>query len=200
MKTNLGKTKRYHHGVLREALLDAVDVLVRSRGVGAVTLRECARMAGVSHAAPLHHFRDHQALLSAYVEREWAVLAERMRRRREESSTDPVSALMALGMVYIESGINNPGLFTLLFRADLRAHSDAPGFPQGATAAREELVSAVQACTGGSPQDPVLTELAWSVVHGFVELQSLIRAGEWRDKAIALLDSLRPIYSKRTIG
>jgi AcrR family transcriptional regulator len=153
-------------------------------------------MVGVSHAAPLHHFRDHQALLAAYVEQEWAALASRMRSRRAETSSDPIAALLAVGLVYIESGMRNPGLFGLLFRPDLRPDPDSPAFLQGAKAAHDELVTAVRECTGGSPQDPVLTELAWSVVHGFVELQWLLGVQEWEAKAVAVLETLRPVFMK----
>src|ERR1700722_4490747 len=124
--------KRYHHGELRQALLDAVDELVRTKGASAVTLRECARLAGVTHAAPLHHFRDHHALLSAYVAQQWIQVAERMERRRADAGTDTFAALRAVGMDYIGSGIRDSGLFGLLPRPDLRPPPGSEGFEKGA--------------------------------------------------------------------
>jgi AcrR family transcriptional regulator len=55
----------YHHGALREALVEAAEALIREQGLEAFTLRECARRAGVSHAAPAHHFGDARGLLTA---------------------------------------------------------------------------------------------------------------------------------------
>jgi len=186
--------KKYHHGELRRALLDAVDELVRTKGASAVTLRECARLAGVSHAAPLHHFKDHHALLSAYVAEQWIAVAELMRTRREEAGEDPFAALRAVGMAYIESGMRTPGLFGLLLRPDLCPPLGSEGFERGAKPAHEQLVGAVAACTGGSEQDAGLAELAWSAVHGFVELQLLMGVKDWEPKAQAMLERLGAVF------
>jgi AcrR family transcriptional regulator len=187
--------KKYHHGELRQALLKAVDEVVRTKGADAVTLRECARLAGVSHAAPLHHFKDHHALMAAYVAQQWVAVAERMRVRRMAAEGDPFAALTAVGMAYIESGMRTPGLFGMLLRPDLCPRPGAEGFEEGAKAAHEELVSAVARCTGGTPGDEALVELAWSAVHGFVELQLLMGAAEWEAKARVMLERLRPVFT-----
>jgi AcrR family transcriptional regulator len=179
--------KKYHHGELRQTLLDAVDQILRTKGPEAVTLRECARMAGVSHAAPLHHFQDRQALLSAYVAQQWIVVAERMRTRRAAAGSDAFDELTAIGMAYIECGMRTPGLFGLLLRPELRA-------PEGAQA-YDQLVGAVRRCTGGGEQDAPLAELCWSVVHGFVELQLLLGVTQWEEKAAAMLERLRPVFA-----
>jgi AcrR family transcriptional regulator len=186
--------KKYHHGELKQALLDAVGELVRTKGADRVTLRECARLAGVSHAAPLHHFRDHHALLSAYVAQQWIQVAERMERHRAGAGTDTFAVLRAVGMAYIESGMRTPGLFGLLLRPDLCPPPGSEGFEKGAKPAHEELVRAVKACTGGSQHDDALVELAWSAVHGFVELQLLMGVKDWEPKATAMIDRLGPLF------
>jgi AcrR family transcriptional regulator len=189
--------KPYHHGELRQALLDAVDQLVRTKGPDAVTLRECARLAGVSHAAPLHHFKDHHALLSAYVAQQWIGVAERMRTRRAAAGDDSFDTLTAVGMAYIESGMRTPGLFGLLLRPDLCPPPGSEAFELGAKPAYAELIGAIKRCTGDSDEDAALAELAWSVVHGFVELQLLLGTVDWETKAAAMLDSMRPIFRAR---
>jgi AcrR family transcriptional regulator len=175
--------------------LDAVDKLVRTKGAGAVTLRECARLAGVSHAAPLHHFKDHHGLMAAYVAQQWIAVAERMRVRRVAAEADPFAALTAVGLAYIESGMRTPGLFGLLLRPDLCPRPGTEGFELGAKAAHEELVNAVARCTGGKPEDEALVELAWSAVHGFVELQLLLGIAEWEQKARVMVERLRPVFT-----
>jgi AcrR family transcriptional regulator len=182
----------YHHGELRQALLDAVDQLVRTKGSDAVTLRECARLAGVSHAAPLHHFKDHHALLSAYVAQQWIRVAELMRARREAAGDDPFAVLKAIGMAYIECGMRTPGLFGLLLRPDLCPRPGSDGFEDGAKAAHDELVHAVARCAG--KEDDGLVELAWSAVHGFVELQLLAGVTQWEEKAAAMIERMRPVF------
>ena len=189
--------KRYHHGELRQALLDAVDKLVRTKGSDAVTLRECARIAGVSHAAPLHHFKDHHALLSAYVGQQWIRVAERMRARRAAAGDDPFDALTAVGMAYIESGMRTPGLFGLLLRPDLCPAPGSEAFEAGAKPAYNELIGAIRHCTGGSDEDAALAELAWSAVHGFVELHLLLGTIDWEAKAAAMINTMRPIFRAR---
>jgi len=186
--------KKYHHGELRQALLDAVDELIRTKGADKVTLRECARLAGVSHAAPLHHFKDHHALLTAYVAQQWIQVAERMEKRRTNAGADAFAVLRAVGMAYIESGMLTPGLFGLLLRPDLCPPPESEGFEKGAKPAHEELVRAVKSCTGGSEHDEALVELAWSAVHGFVELQLLMGVKDWEAKAGAMIDRLRPVF------
>jgi AcrR family transcriptional regulator len=190
--------KQYHHGDLRQALLDAVDRLVRTKGADAVTLRECARLAGVSHAAPLHHFRDHHALLSAYVAQQWIAVAHRMKKQRAEAGPDPFDELRAVGLAYIESGMRTPGLFALLLRPDLCPPPGSEAFEQGAKPAYEQLISAVKRCTGGSEDDKILAELAWSTVHGFVELQLLMGSLDWEKKAVAVIDRLGPVFTSCT--
>ena len=192
------KKKRYHHGELRKALLDAVDRLVRTKGGDAVTLRECARLAGVSHAAPLHHFRDHHTLLSAYVAQQWIEVADRMEKRRTAAGPDPFGGLRAIGMAYIESGMRTPGLFGLLLRPDLCPPAGSEAFEKGAKPAYEQLISAVKLCTGGSADDQILAELAWSTVHGFVELQLLLGTVDWEAKAASVLNRLRPVFTSYT--
>lgn len=184
--------KQYHHGELRQALLEAVDELVRTKGADAVTLRACARMAGVSHAAPLHHFKDHHALLSAYVAWKWIGVAQLMRARREAAGDDPFAVLTAIGMAYIESGMSTPGLFSLLLRPDLCPRPGLEGFKDGSGRAHDELVQAVARCAG--KHDEGLVELAWSSVHGFVELQLLGGVTQWEEKAAAMIERMRPIF------
>lgn len=186
--------KKYHHGELRHALLDAVGELIRTKGADMVTIRECARLAGVSHAAPLHHFKDHHGLLRAYVAQQWIAVAELMRTQREAAGADPYARLRAVGMAYIESGMRTPGLFGLLLRPDLCPPPESEGFELGAKPAYEQLIGAVTECTGGGDQDASLAELAWSAVHGFVELQLLMGVKEWEPKAMVMLDRLGAVF------
>jgi hypothetical protein len=121
-----------------------------------------------------------------------------MQKRRASAGSDPFEALCAVGMAYIESGMQTPGLFGLLLRPDLCPPAGSEAFEKGAKPAYEQLIGAVKLCTGGSEDDPILAELAWSTVHGFVELQLLLGTVDWEAKAVLVLNRLRPVFTSYT--
>ena len=87
----------YHHGALREALLAAAESLLLEQGVDAFTLRACARRAGVSHAAPAHHFGDARGLLTAFATVGFARMAALMQRYHDSAPADALQRLEAVG-------------------------------------------------------------------------------------------------------
>jgi hypothetical protein len=126
-----------------------------------------------------------------------------MQKSRAAAGPDPFDELRAVGIAYIESGMRTPGLFGLLLRPDLCAPPGSEAFEKGAKPAYEQLIGAVKLCTGGSEDDPILAELAWSTVHGFVELQLLLgtrdlEANDWEAKAVLVLNRLRPVFTSYT--
>ncbi|WP_369274616.1 TetR/AcrR family transcriptional regulator [Streptomyces sp. R11] len=108
---------------LRARLVDVGVELVTREGVQALTLREIARRAGVSHGAPRRYFPTHLELLSAIARRGFGELAERAAAAEAAASSDvPAPAreqLTALGRVYLEFALGNPGMYELMFRHDL---------------------------------------------------------------------------------
>jgi len=118
-----------------------------------------------------------------------------MAARRAAAGPEPFDELTAVGMAYIESGMKTPGLFPLLLRPDLRPAEGSEASERGAKPAYAQLIGAIRRCTGGTEQDATLAELAWSVVHGFVELQLLLGIVQWEEKAAAVLERLRPVFT-----
>ncbi|MFI1168746.1 TetR/AcrR family transcriptional regulator [Streptomyces sp. NPDC020801] len=108
---------------LRERLVDVGVELVAEEGAQALTLREIARRAGVSHGAPRRYFPTHLELLSAIARRGFAELAERAARvtgpTGEGHATGPRAQLTALGRVYLDFALGNRGMYELMFRHDL---------------------------------------------------------------------------------
>ena len=159
-----GATDTYHHGNLRAACVEAGVRLVEEEGPDAVTIRGVARIAGVSHTAPLHHFRDRSELLDAVADRGFDLLLERL-----DASLTPAAgatpALRAYGMAYVDHAVAHAGLFALMFRPDTPL--------QGEAAYRRliDLTRAAQAAGEVPGDDPdALCLLLWATVHGLAGL------------------------------
>ncbi|MFF4799548.1 TetR/AcrR family transcriptional regulator [Streptomyces sp. NPDC001351] len=104
---------------LRDRLVDVGVDLVASEGAQALTLREIARRAGVSHGAPRRYFPTHLELLSAIARRGFAELAERATAATGDGTAAPREQLTALGRVYLEFAVDSRGMYELMFRHDL---------------------------------------------------------------------------------
>ncbi|MDQ3788258.1 MAG: TetR/AcrR family transcriptional regulator, partial [Actinomycetota bacterium] len=123
----------YHHGALRDALLQATLDLIKTEGIGAVSLRQVARTAGVSPGAPYHHFPDRAALLTALADEGFTNLATALRTTQAEAES-PAEALPAMIEAYVHFAHDNPAHFQLMFRPELtQSHKS----PQGKEAADE---------------------------------------------------------------
>lgn len=163
----------YHHGALREALLVAAEALLSEQGVEGFTLRECARRAGVSHAAPAHHFGDVRGLLTAVATDGFVRLAALMHKRREAADDDPRAKLVALGQAYIDFALRHPALFQLMFSQGRLDPDDAPlqaAWQQTIHMLSAALLDVTQARGLSLEELPVRMLLAWSAVHGFATL------------------------------
>jgi AcrR family transcriptional regulator len=177
MKTqNLPTDHRtYHHGNLSLALLDAAEDELNDFGIEGFSLRGVAKRAGVSHAAPAHHFSDANGLLTALAARGFEHFIKRQRDFRLRAPTDARAQLAASGVGYVVFALEKPALFRLMFSSD-RPDFDDPGLQSVAESAFEELVEHVRAVTqdGGSPKKDstmmIDVAAAWAVAHGLADL------------------------------
>lgn len=186
-------SRPYHHGRLRDALVDAGVELARAGGPEAVVLRSATRAAGVSHNAAYRHFADRDALLRAVCERCMSRLALLMEERvdavgAQDGHGDPVATawlrLDALGRAYVEFATSEPGWFRTAFSVPRTTDMFAPGEgvgasglgPYGLLGARLDELAEV----GAIPPErrPRAEYAAWSAVHG---LSSLFNDGPLRD-------------------
>ena len=169
----MSKRTAYHHGDLRRALLEASLALIDEAGIGALSLREAARKAGVSHNAPYHHFKDRGSLLAALAEEGFAELAAEMTAARA-AAPDARTRLEACGQAYVRFALKSPARFKLMFRPELAAPSAEGAVARASTPALDTLTAAIveaQAAGLAPPGDPrplVLT--CWSAVHGLASL------------------------------
>jgi AcrR family transcriptional regulator len=167
--------KAYHHGDLRRALLDASVALIAERGVEALSLREAARAAGVSPAAPYHHFASKSELLGAIAARGFEGLgaAQTAAVAALPDPEQPMARLAALGHAYVGFALAHPTEFRLMFRPSLVAAADLPAGCDP-TAGFHQLLDAVgrvaRTLPPGLLDERALTLAAWSLVHGAAEL------------------------------
>src|SRR5437667_2422178 len=110
----MGKKRPYHHGNLRQALIDAALELIEERGVSALTLREVARRVGVTHAAPQRQFADLAALVAAVAEQGFRGLPAHVAAVRGSART-PAQRLRALGVAYVEYALAHPAHLRVIF-------------------------------------------------------------------------------------
>ena len=161
----------YHHGDLARALLKATDAIIEEEGLEAFTLRSCARRAGVSHAAPAHHFKDRAGLLSAYAASIFRDLTLSVQARIAEAGDDKYARLRATGLAYVTFALQRPGAFRLVFRCEALA-KDCPDMKAASEECFRVLFGVVEALLPEADKHKVLlhTTMAWSVVHGFATL------------------------------
>jgi AcrR family transcriptional regulator len=185
MGSGLERTDAYHHGNLRRALLDAAMDLIRERGIDGFTLREVARRAGVSHAAPYHHFADRAALVTALVVESFERFAEAFREAVAGAEGTHLDRIDALGRAYVRFAFDDPARFTLMWRPELRTASDDSPVADAGLASYQVLTDEVEAGRqAGEIREGDLALLslsAWSVVHG---LAMLIVDGPLREQVL----------------
>jgi AcrR family transcriptional regulator len=160
----------YHHGDLQEALIAAAEEILASEGIEGFTLREAARRAGVSPAAPAHHFGNAAGLLVAVGLRGYAELTEEL-RKAGAAAPSPLERLVAQGVAYVRFALKHPGRFELMF-SNKRALAGDNRLKGAGHAAYDEMERALAALMGpGAEADIRLAAIAaWSLVHGFAKL------------------------------
>ena len=150
----------YHHGDLRAVILSEAARLVAARGADGVSLRELARTAGVSHAAPAHHFADRRGLFTALAAQGFRLLADALIEARGDFT--------AAALAYVRFAIEHPGHYQVMFNKTLLDPADAELAAAEAAAAAELSRGVATLRDPHARADPTGARLAaWSLVHGF---------------------------------
>jgi len=165
----------YHHGDLHDALLKAAETVLERDGLGGLTLRAVAREAGVSHAAPTHHFGDLTGLVS-----ELAAIGFRQFNVAMAAAgaidAPPLFKAMARAKAHVAYAQARPGMYGLMFRTE-RLDMKRPSLHEAASASFAGLAGAIGISRGEQISDESLSleqaaaiARAWSLVHGFTML------------------------------
>jgi AcrR family transcriptional regulator len=191
------RARSYHHGNLKKQLVAAAEQILSEKGVEGFTLREAARRAGVSPAAPAHHFKDATGLLTEVATLGFAELAHMLGDADGKAAPDPRARLAAQGRAYVAFALKYPARFQLMFRS-ARLNPARGNFAVVADRAFMLLADAVRDLTQ-IPRGAELTPDAhgkvlalWSVVHGFAHLV----LGGQMDRAAAQLGGRKAIMAR----
>lgn len=187
---------------LRHQILDAADTLLRTEGVGALSMREVARRAGVSHQAPYHHFADREAILAELVIDGFRLLADRLRRANDGADGHGAHRMLRdCSGAYVGYALDHPGRFGILFRSELCDRARFPAVVEAGERAYAQLQRMVRTVYGAD--DDTLATLHWSQVHGLAVLlvegmlaHKLVTLKSRRAHADAVLDRVARIAAE----
>ena len=160
----------YHHGRLKDALIEAARALVSQRGLAGFTLAEAAKLVGVTGAAPYRHFSDRDALMEELARRGFEAFGDRLRGAWRDGRPDPQQALRRMGGAYLAFVRAEPGLYAAMFGA---VHvAGAPNVDGVAARAFDILTEASAAVLprGAAPDAQALALQLWSLSHGVATL------------------------------
>jgi AcrR family transcriptional regulator len=195
-ESQAAEARPYHHGDLRRALIDAASRLLEAEGPSALSLRAVAREAGVSPAAPYHHFKDKGELLEAVAQEGWTLLDAALAKAKAEAPS-PQDAMNALGVAYVCFARENPALYRVMYDT-ARDREDLPDQMQDKEDSayckvRDTLVEA-----GANPDDALdiefATTAAWCSAHGLAEMAGFKQFQHLKDACGGEVPFLRAIF------
>ncbi len=174
-----GKRKNYHHGDLKNSLVEAGLELLRHQDASGISLRAVAKEIGVSHTAPYRHFKSKHSLLAAISQRGFEILTENTRQAVDKEPNDARQQLMLSGQAYVDMAVEHPKLLHLMFGGALSLRDCSTEYCQIAQNSFLSLTHILEnGVSTGVFKDKSSTEMSvvvWSLLHG---LAMLISAGQ----------------------
>ena len=197
------ETNSYHHGDLKNALIQAGVEILAKDGLRGLSLRKVAKRAGVSHAAPYAHFADKQALIAAISTEGFKQLHTQIEAVVSTQSNDPTNLLIETAWTYVQFALNEPDRFKLMFSSVLAKEKDYPDFVTASQDNFRQLIEVVNICqqaeiVKSGPAELVAVSV-WGAVHGLVMLllegqisHTLLDQFQIRDLLLHTLDQITP--------
>lgn len=170
----MAKKKAYHHGDLKNALIEAGADILAKDGVSGLSLRKVAHKAGVSHTAPYAHFADKQALIAAISTDGYRRLYEALVATTQQYADDPARQLIEGAWAYVQFALNDTAYFKITLSGAIEKEKDYPAFVEVSQRSFALVVQIVEACQRARVLKPgpadVIAVGVWSLIHGFVSL------------------------------
>jgi AcrR family transcriptional regulator len=166
--------KKYHHGDLKNALIEAGAQILSKEGVNGLSLRKVASKAGVSHAAPYAHFPDKQTLIAAISTEGYRMLYARIEAAVRRSGGDPLRELVEAAWAYVSFAISDPAHFKVTISGVVEKEKDYPAFVEMSKKTFGLVVRIVGDCQAAGILKPGPADVSavsvWSIVHGIATL------------------------------
>ncbi len=164
----------YHHGDLKNALIQAGIEILSDEGVKGLSLRRVAKRAGVSHTAPYAHFADKQALVAAISTEGYKRLYAQFTHIDQEFSSDPLKKLVEVAWSYVQFAVNDPAHFKITFSGVIEKEKDYPAFVEISQQSFAFIIEMVADCQAAGilrsgPTDLIAVHI-WGAIHGLATL------------------------------
>lgn len=183
MTSSIDTARANSHGDLRERLIEAGLTLLARDGATGLTLRKCAALAGVSHAAPAHHFDGLPGLLDAIAARGFDMFADVMEAHAARAPDEPRARLEAICMGYFDFARDNPALYDLMFRQIWSLAGAAAELGRSGARAYAVLADTCAPFVREGDEPGIVETQVWSLIHGYATLVLVGKLG--RNRAIA---------------
>ncbi len=166
--------KAYHHGNLKQALVEATLSLIQEKGPNGFTLAEAARLAGVSPAAPYRHFKNREDLIAEVARQGYILFAEQLEAAYNHARPSPLIAFEATGRAYLDFARTNPGHYIAMFESGVSTAGN-PDLNMVENRAMAVLTQAAEKLFEDIPPDrrppaSMVSHHIWAMSHGVVEL------------------------------
>ena len=167
-------TKNYHHGDLKNALIQAGVEILSKEGIGGLSLRKVAQRAGVSHNAPYSHFPDKQSLIAAISTEGFKHLYRELDLAVASYHGDAKRQLQEGAWTYVQFAMNNRDTFKIMFSGVLEKEKEYPAFVEISHKTFDRVVDIVRECQAagilgpGSPE--TIAVCVWGQIHGIISL------------------------------
>ena len=177
------ENRPYHHGDLRRALVDAARRILENEGPSALSLRAVAREAGVSPAAPYHHFKDKGELLDAVAHVGWDALGEAMTAANART-TDISARMTEIGVAYVQFSQNHPALYRVMYDCSRDKEMLPEGLQDNEDSAYCQVRDTFRAVAGAEVAEidiELATIAAWCAAHGLAEMNTFRQFAPLKD-------------------
>ena len=166
--------EQYHHGDLKNALIEAAVEILSKEGISGLSLRKVASRAGVSHAAPYAHFADKQALIAAISTDGYRWLYEKIGAVVLLYQDDPLRQLVEAAWIYVSFALQDPGRFKITLSGVIEKEKEYLDFVEASQKSFGLVVQIIEACQAAgvlqSGSADAMAVSVWSQVHGFASL------------------------------
>src|SRR5512138_1571974 len=166
--------KKYHHGDLENALIQAGVQILSKEGVEGLSLRKVAKRVGVSYAAPYAHFKDRQSLIAAISTEGFKQLYTALDAAAAAHAEYPSQQLVDAALAYVQFAVDNTDIFKIMFSGVLEKEREYPSFVEISHKTFERVVEIVRACQAAgilrSAPPELMAVYIWGQVHGVISL------------------------------